>query len=157
MNCYKRLQVGQALYGSRSGFLWTPASITYGDNNRTQMVRTAGPGHFEDRTISAGCNLYLALAAYLAAGLDGIRNRMDPGEPNLGNMYAVGLEEIERRGIRLLPQSLPEALDHLEQDQVVLDALGPIGPEFLGLKRDEWSQYHRTVGAWETDRYLTLF
>ena len=157
VNCYKRLQVGQALYGSRSGFLWTPASITYGDNNRTQMVRTAGPGHFEDRTISAGCNLYLALAAYLAAGLDGIRNRMDPGEPNLGNMYAVGLEEIERRGIRLLPQSLPEALDYLEQDQVVLDALGPIGPEFLGLKRDEWSQYHRTVGAWETDRYLTLF
>ena len=68
VNCYKRLQVGQALYGSRSGFLWTPASITYGDNNRTQMVRTAGPGHFEDRTISAGCNLYLALAAYSLQG-----------------------------------------------------------------------------------------
>ena len=108
VNCYKRLQVGSALYGSRSGFLWTPASITYGDNNRTQMIRTAGPGHFEDRTISAGCNPYLAFAAYLAAGLDGIHNRLDPGEPNLGNMYALGVEEIQRRGIRLLPQSLPK-------------------------------------------------
>ena len=157
VNCYKRLQVGSALHGSRSGFLWTPACITYGDNNRTQMVRTAGPGHFEDRTISAGCNLYLALAAYLSAGLDGIRRRLDPGEPNLTNMYDVGLEEIRRRGIRLLPYSLSDALDHLEEDSVVLDGLGPIGPEFLRLKRSEWDQYHRQVGQWETDRYLTLF
>ena len=157
VNCYKRLQVGPALFGSRSGFLWTPAFITYGDNNRTQMVRTAGPGHFEDRTISAGCNPYLALAAYLTAGLDGMRRQLDPGEPNLGNMYEVGLEEIARRGIRLLPQSLPEALDHLEGDEVVLGALGAVGKDFIGLKRAEWTQYHRQVGSWEIDRYLTLF
>ena len=68
VNCYKRLQVGGSLLGSRSGFLWTPAFISYGDNNRTQMIRTAGPGHLEDRTMSAACNPYLALAAYVTAG-----------------------------------------------------------------------------------------
>ena len=61
VNCYKRLQVGPALMGSTSGFLWTPAFVSYGDNNRTQMIRTAGPGHLEDRTMSAACNPYLVL------------------------------------------------------------------------------------------------
>ena len=78
VNCYKRLQVGEALLRSRSGFLWTPAFISYGDNNRTQMIRTAGPGHLEDRTVSAGCNPYLALAAYLSAGMDGVRRELFP-------------------------------------------------------------------------------
>ena len=54
VNCYKRLQVGAGLYSARSGFTWTPAFITYGDNNRTQMIRTAGPGHLEDRTVLSG-------------------------------------------------------------------------------------------------------
>ena len=79
VNCYKRLQVGSALMGSRSGFLWTPAFVSYGDNNRTQMIRTAGPGHLEDRTMSAACNPYLAFAAYVAAGLDGDRQPCRPG------------------------------------------------------------------------------
>ena len=61
VNCYKRLQLGAGIYSSRSGFTWTPAFITYGDNNRTQMIRTAGEGHFEDRTVSAAANPYLAL------------------------------------------------------------------------------------------------
>ena len=157
VNCYKRLQMGAALRGSRSGYTWTPAFVAYGDNNRTQMIRTAGPGHLEDRTISAGCNPYLALAAYLSAGLDGVRRKLDPGEPNLGNLYGVGLEEVRRRGIRTLPESLAEALGELERDEVVKDSLGPIAPEFISLKWDEWKQYHRQVGQWEIDRYLTLF
>ena len=157
VNCYKRLQVGPALMGSRSGFLWTPAFVSYGDNNRTQMIRTAGPGHLEDRTMSAACNPYLALAAYVTAGLDGVANKLDPGEPNLGNMYDLGLEEIERRGIRVLPQSLPEALDGLRQDEVVRGALGVIYDEFVNLKEAEWKEYHRQVSQWELDRYLTMF
>ena len=56
VNCYKRLRMGPGLTGARSGFTWTPAFISYGDNNRTQMIRTAGPGHLEDRTVSAACN-----------------------------------------------------------------------------------------------------
>jgi glutamine synthetase len=157
VNCYKRLQMGAALRGSRSGYTWTPAFIAYGDNNRTQMIRTAGPGHLEDRTISAGCNPYLSLAAYLSAGLDGMRRKLDPGEANLGNLYAMGPEEAQRRGIRMLPESLAEALSELERDDVVKNSLGPIAPEFISLKRDEWKQYHRQVGSWEIDRYLTLF
>ena len=157
VNCYKRLQMGAALRGSRSGYTWTPAFIAYGDNNRTQMIRTAGPGHLEDRTISAGCNPYLSLAAYLSAGLDGMRRKLDPGEANLGNLYAMGPEEAQRRGIRMLPESLAEALSELERDDVVKNSLGPIAPEFISLKWDEWKQYHRQVGSWEVDRYLTLF
>ena len=157
VNCYKRLAMGLDLFSSRSGYLWTPAFITYGDNNRTQMIRTAGPGHFEDRTISAGCNPYLAKAAYIAAGLDGIREKLDPGEPNLGNMYAVSSEERKRRKIDVLPQTLAEALDALEQDPVVLEALGAIAPDFIELKRAEWKEYNRQVSAWEIERYLTMF
>ena len=157
VNCYKRLQVGSALMGSRSGFLWTPAFVSYGDNNRTQMIRTAGPGHLEDRTMSAACNPYLAFAAYVAAGLDGIKNRLDPGEPNLANMYDLGLEEIQRRGIRLLPQSLAEALDELRKDELVQGALGDIAGDYIDLKDAEWREYHRQVSQWEIDRYLTMF
>jgi glutamine synthetase len=157
VNCYKRLQLGAGVFSSRSGFTWTPAFITYGDNNRTQMVRTAGPGHFEDRTVSAGCNPYLALAAYVAAGLDGIERKLDPGEPNLGNMYECSPAQVRERGIRILPQSLWEALDELRHDEVVKGALGPIANEFIELKAREWTTYHRQVTPWEVNEYLTFF
>ena len=157
VNCYKRLQIGPALMGSTSGFLWTPAFVSYGDNNRTQMIRTAGPGHLEDRTISAACNPYLAMAAYVTAGMDGIHRKLDPGEPYLGNLYDLGLEEIGRRGIRLLPQSLAESLDELRQDELVQKSLGVIYDEFASLKQGEWREYHRQVTQWELDRYLTMF
>jgi glutamine synthetase len=156
VNCYKRLQVGRGLTGTRSGFTWTPAFVTYGDNNRTQMIRTPEPGHVEDRTVSAAFNPYLAFAAYIGAGLDGIRRGLDPGEPNRDNAYALGLEEMARRGVRLLPQSLAEALAELEHDEVIQSALGPIAAEFLRLKHEEWDEYHRQVTTWEVERYLTL-
>lgn len=156
VNCYKRLQIGQGLYSARSGYTWTPAYITYGDNNRTQMIRTPDAGHVEDRTVSAAFNPYLAFAAYLHAGLDGIKRKLDPGPPNLGNMYALSLEEMARRNIRVLPQSLNEALDELERDEVIQAGLGPIYPEFLKLKRMEWNDYHRQVSPWEVERYLTM-
>jgi glutamine synthetase len=156
VNCYKRLQIGQGLYSARSGYTWTPAYITYGDNNRTQMIRTPDAGHVEDRTVSAAFNPYLAFAAYVCAGLDGIKRRLDPGEPNLGNMYELSMEEMTRRRVRVLPQSLSEALDELERDPVIQAALGPIYPEFLNLKRMEWKDYHRQVSAWEVERYLTM-
>ncbi len=157
VNCYKRLQVGAGLTGTRSGFTWTPASITYGDNNRTQMIRTPGPGHFEDRTISAGCNPYLALAAYLACGLDGIDKKLDPGEPNLGNLYERSPAEVRAKGIGMLPQSLYEALEELRRDEVVQEALGPVAGEFIDLKSREWATYHRQVTPWEVEQYLTAF
>jgi glutamine synthetase len=147
--------MGPALTGSRSGYTWTPAFITYGDNNRTQMLRIPEPGHVEDRSISSAFNPYLGIAAYLAAGLDGIDRRLDPGEPNLGNLYTADIETMARRGIKTLPQSLPEALAALEADAVIREALGPIVDEFLRLKRDEWREYHGQVDPWEVRRYLT--
>jgi glutamine synthetase len=156
VNCYKRLQIGQGLTSSRSGFTWTPAYITYGDNNRTQMIRTPGPGHVEDRTVSSAFNPYLGFAAYIYAGLDGIKQKIDPGDPNLGNMYAMSLEEMAQKSIRVLPQSLHEALGELERDPVIKAALGPICSEFQTVKRGEWNDYHRQVTAWEVERYLTM-
>lgn len=157
VNCYKRLLVGPGLTSPRSGFTWTPAFISLGDNNRTQMLRVCGPGHVEDRSVSAACNPYLAFAAYLAAGLDGVNNRLECPAPNFGNLYSLTRAEIYKRGLATLPQSLREALTELEQDPVILEALGPIQAEFLKVKWQEWNEYHRTVSTWETDQYLTAF
>jgi glutamine synthetase len=121
------------------------------------MIRVAGPGHCEDRTVSAGCNPYLALAAYLAAGFDGVERKLDPGPANFGNLYELSLAEIEKRGIRLLPQSLTEAIIELEQDTVVRGALGAISDEFIELKKREWATYDRQVTPWEINQYLTFF
>ena len=157
VNCYKRLQTGHAVFGARSGYTWTPVFITYGDNNRTQMIRTAGPGHLEDRTVSSACNPYLAFAAYVSAGMDGVRRGLDPGDANTDNMYELSADQLEKRRVRTLPQSLPEAMDELSGDQVVKDALGPIYDEFMRVKSGEWSSYHGQITRWELDRYLTMF
>ena len=156
VNCYKRLQIGAGLQSTRSGFTWTPAFASYGDNNRTQMIRVAGPGHCEDRTVSAGCNPYLGLAVYLAAGLDGIERKLNPGEPNLGNLYERSLKDITESGIKLLPQSLAESIAELRGSELIRSALGPIAEEFIELKTREWETYHKQVSQWEVDQYLTV-
>lgn len=157
VNCFKRLQLGQGLMSSRSGFTWTPAFAGYGDNNRTQMIRVAGPGHCEDRTVSSGCNPYLALAAILVAGIDGIERKLDPGNPNVGNLYERSLTEIRAQGIKVLPQNLFEALQELRGDAVVRGGLGRIADEFITLKSKEWESYDRQVTPWEVNQYLTSF
>ena len=102
---------------------------------------------------------FVALAAFVGAGIDGIERGLDPGEPFIGrNMYETTLEEMRAHGIRYLPQSLSEALDEFERDEVVHAALGPqLAAEFIRVKREEWVRYHNTVGQWEVDQYLTLF
>lgn len=156
VNCYKRLQIGSALMGNRSGFTWTPAFISYGDNNRTQMIRTPGPGRFEDRSLSAANNPYLAFAAYIAAGIDGIVNELDPGDPMTGkNLY--DMDPRQRAELKTLPQTLLEAVEEFERDEVIREALGPISDELITLKRAEWKEYHSRVSQWEIDKYLTFF
>jgi glutamine synthetase len=159
VNDYKRLSVGEFLTGATSGFTWTPAFVSYGDNNRTQMFRVPEPGRFECRLVSGSVNPYLGMAAFIAAGLDGIHRKLDPGEPNAGrNMYTLTLDEVKQGGVGLIPQSLPEALDTFEADPVIQGALGPeLAAEFVKVKRQEWVKYHNTVSQWEIDRYLTLF
>jgi glutamine synthetase len=122
------------------------------------MFRVPEPGRFECRVVSGAVNPYLGLAAFIKAGLDGIRRQLDPGEPNRENLYALSLDEVKARQLQFIPQSLPEALQALEQDAVIQTALGrELTQEFLTVKRQEWVQYHNTVSQWELDTYLTLF
>jgi glutamine synthetase len=159
VNCYKRLSVGEFLTGAVSGFTWTPAFISYGDNNRTQMFRVPEPGRFECRVVSGAVNPYLGLSAFIAAGLDGIRQKLDPGEPNTGrNMYTLSRDEVTKGTVGVIPQSLAEAITALEEDPVIQGGLGPeLAAEFVKIKRQEWVRYHNTVSRWEIERYLTLF
>jgi len=122
------------------------------------MIRIPGPGRIEDRAIDGAANPYLACAAILAAGLDGIENKIDPGESNTSNLYQVSREELTRRGIRLLPTTLREALGCLAKDTAVKEALGEdFASYYLTVKEEEWRQYHQTVSQWEIDRYLRIF
>lgn len=157
INCYRRIQSGEFVHSPTSGYTWTPAFASYGDNNRTQLFRCPSSNRFEDRSISAAVNPYLHLAAYIAAGLDGIRNAIDPGEPCIGiNVYEMSYDERRRRGMPLLPQNLLEALEALEADDVVKEGLGPIADEFIRLKKSEWSEFMRHVTPWEIKRYLSM-
>jgi len=153
VNSYKRLVVGRAL----SGATWAPAYIAYGDNNRTACVRVPY-GRLEIRLPDSGCNPYLVSAALIAAGLDGIDRKLDPGPPQNINLYELSPEQLSAKGIRLLPQSLKEAVDALERDEIVCGGLGAeLAREFIGLKRMEWTEYSRHVSDWESRRYLEFF
>jgi glutamine synthetase len=153
VNSYKRLVVGRAL----SGATWAPAYIAYGDNNRTACVRVPY-GRLEIRLPDSGCNPYLVSAAIIAAGLDGIDNKLDPGPAQNINLYQLTPEELDAKGIKLLPQSLKEAIDALEQNAVICSGLGPeLAQEFIRLKRMEWTEYSRHVSDWESRRYLEFF
>lgn len=152
VNSYKRLVVGRSLTGAT----WAPAYISYGSGNRSSMVRGPG-GRIELRLPDAGCNPYLATAAVIVAGMDGVDNDMDPGDPNNDNLYEYSPQQLRDSGIDILPQSLHEALDALEKDTVMMQALGPVAKEFLRLKRMEWVEYMRHVSDWEVTNYLEFF
>lgn len=151
VNSYKRLVVGRSLTGAT----WAPAYISYGDNNRSAMVRIPG-GRLELRLPDGSCNPYLATAAIIAAGLDGVQRGLDPGAPQNIDLYTLPAPERERSGIGLLPQNLHEALVALEEDTVLRTALGPVADEFLNLKHQEWVEYMRHVSDWEIAHYVDL-
>ena len=153
VNSYKRLVVGRSL----SGATWAPAYITYGDNNRTAMVRIPY-GRLELRLPDGSCNPYLASAGIMAAGLDGVRRKLDPGPPNNTNLYDLTPEQVSALGIGVLPQNLDQAIDAFAADTVLRQAVGEnLAQEFIRLKRMEWVEYSRHVSAWETSRYLEFF
>ena len=152
VNSYKRLVSG----GSTTGTTWAPVYVTYGGNNRTQMIRVSSGEHLEDRTADASLNPYLALTAILAAGLDGIENKIDPGPMNKDNMYKLTEDDLRRRGIEVLPSNLYEAATELEKDGVIAGALGDEFTQYyVRMKKKEWAEYHSAVSQWEIDRYLT--
>lgn len=152
VNSYKRLVVGRSLTGAT----WAPAYISYGDNNRSTMVRIP-KGRLELRLPDGSCNPYLATAAVIAAGLDGIDRQLDPGAPRNVNLYEWSAAQLKDAGIGLLPQNLGAALDALDADELIKSALGPVADEFLTLKRMEWIEYQRHVSDWEVKQYLEFF
>ena len=147
----------------QSGATWAPAYATYGGNNRTQMLRVPEGGRVENRAVDGSANPYLAMAAQLAAGLDGIDRGLDPGEPNRDNLYvlpAAGSRRAAASG--RMPPTLLHAMDELVADDVLRDALGktPDGDYvdyYAQVKREEFHAWHSVVSDWEVERYLTLF
>jgi glutamine synthetase len=153
VNSYKRLMVG----GSRTGATWAPAYISYGNNNRSTLLRVPF-GRLEMRLPDTSCNPYLATAAIIAAGLDGVERNLDPGEPHNFNIYNLTYEELEQHKIKILPQNLSLALDALEADKTICNALGSAFiEEFVENKRNEWLEYQRQVSDWEFKRYVEFF
>ena len=153
VNSYKRLVVGESL----SGTSWAPAYVAHGPNNRTAMIRTL-PGRFEWRVPDASANPYLATAALIAAGLDGIDRQLDPGPACTDDLFALPLAAIRERGIALLPQSLDAAIDALAASTLMQQTLGEtLHREFARLKRDEALGYARHVSGWELERYAAAF
>jgi glutamine synthetase len=155
VNSYKRL----VKQGSMSGFTWAPIFACYGNNNRTNAVRIPmGGGRIELRPADSACNPYLSTAMVLAAGLEGIAEDLEPGEPNRRNMYEVGAEELGALGIRELPRSLGEALDAFRDDPLSDAVMGrQMAASWHDTKRHEWLEYMAHVSQWETDRYLRFF
>jgi len=157
VNSYKRIGVG----APHSGSTWAPAYVAYGGNNRTLMLRVPEGGRVEHRAVDGAANPYLASAALLAAGLDGIDRDLDPGPQVQDNLFALTTEEVAARGIAHLPKTLDRALEELVGDPVLRAALGTVpGGDFIDyyarVKQAEFDAYHATVSEWEIDRYLTL-
>ncbi len=155
VNSYKRL----VPRGSMSGFTWAPVYICYGDNNRTNMLRIPlGGGRVECRAADISSNLYLGAAMILAAGLEGIREQLDPGEPHTENMYSHSLEQLAQMGIQFLPRNLGEAIAAFSTDPLSEKVMGSLMYKtYVDFKSAEWQEYHSHVSDWELQRYLKFF
>ena len=153
VNSYKRLVPGYE----------APVYVAWSDRNRSALVRkpaarTPAASRVELRSPDPSCNPYLALAAMIHAGLDGIERGLEAPNPVRENIYEFDEERREEYGIDTLPTTLAESLDALEADSVVMDALGGhVTEKFLEAKRAEVMDYRVSVSEWETERYLETF
>ena len=149
VNSYKRLVPGYE----------APVYIAWSMRNRSPLIRipaqTGTTQRIELRSPDSATNPYLAIAVCLAAGLDGIRNQIEPPASVEGNIFAMSEEEREKAGIKCLPTSLAEAIDGLEQDALIREVLGEhISRKYIEAKKEEWKEYCAAVSNWEIDRYL---
>ncbi len=155
VNSYKRL----VRQGAMSTFSWAPVFNSYGSNNRTNSIRVpAGGGRCESRNADGAVNPYLAAALALAAGLEGVREKLDPGKPNEDNLYEISEQDRMKRGIGFLPQTLQSAVQAFADDPFIEATLGAeLRNEFIRYKTEEWEGYHLAVSQWEVERYSHLF
>jgi len=153
VNSYKRLVPGYE----------APVYIAWSDRNRSALIRkpaarVPAASRIEARFPDPSCNPYLAFAALIHAGLDGIERGLDCPDPVRENIYEFDEQKREEYGIETLPTNLGEAVDALEADEVILDALGDhIGEKFVEAKSQEFEEYLVDVSQWELDRYLETF
>jgi glutamine synthetase len=145
VNSYKR----SGARTTTSGATWSPRQATYGGNDRTHLIRVPDTNRVELRASDGSANPYLAIAAVLAAGLDGLDRELDPGMPGV------------REGAMDLPPTLLHAVDALDADPVVAGALDVAGQGvaayYARAKREEFLEWHSQVSTWEIERYLTAF
>ncbi len=152
VNSYKRLVVGYE----------APVWVSWAKNNRSALVRVpltkpekASSTRIEYRAPDPACNPYLTLSVILAAGRAGIEGDYELPPETTQNLYELSTEEVEKMGVAPIPRSLAEALDVMEQSELVREALGAhIFEWFLRNKRNEWGSYKSHVSQWELDRYL---
>lgn len=151
VNSYKRLVIGRSL----SGTTWAPAHIAWGYNNRTTVVRVVA-GRLEFRLTDGSSNIYAALASTIAAMLDGVARKLNPPAPIDEDVYEWQAADFIAHDVKTLPQNLCEALVALENDAVLVKAMGnDYVAEYLATKTPEWIDYCRSVSDWEYKRYLT--
>lgn len=155
VNSYKRLVAGYE----------APVNIAWGQSNRSALIRVpqltpaqAKRGaRIELRCPDPASNPYLAFAAMLAAGLDGVKNQMSAPQPEEGNIWKLSREEMEERGIETVSSTLLEALECLEADPVVRSVLGEdLFAKFKRVKMKEWDSFRTSVSAWELERYMNV-
>jgi glutamine synthetase len=152
VNSYKRLVPG----------FEAPTNLAWSMRNRSPLVRIPdrrGTGtRCELRMPDPSANPYLALSVQLAAGLDGITQKLVPPDPVNKNIFEMSFRERRRYRIDELPRDLREALESLEKDRVIRDALGDhIYERFVEAKEEEWLESVTQVSAWELERYLSVY
>ncbi len=153
INSYKRLVPG----------FEAPIYVCWSPRNRSALVRVPmylrkpSAIRLEYRGVDPSCNPYLAFSAQLAAGLDGIKKKIDPGDPVLEDVYELSPEKKREFGIGELPTTLRDALDHLASDELMREVLGShIFDAFMSLKYDEWNQYCLYITPWEILKYFDI-
>jgi glutamate---methylamine ligase len=148
VNSYKRINAAPTM----SGATWSPSSISYAGNNRTHMIRIPDAGRFELRLADGAANPYLLQAAILAAGINGLRNKRDPGKRLDINMYTEGHTV---RDVRRLPLNLLDALRNFETSDMLKSAFGEATvASYATLRHADWNDYARHLTDWE--RQTTL-
>jgi len=156
INSYRRINAPP----TKSGATWSPSSISFTGNNRTHMIRVPDPGRFELRLMDGSSNPYLLQAGVIAAGLDGLINKIDPGEPLFCNMYT---DHKNYPNLEKLPDDIEEALENLNNNKTLKEAFGEtVIASYIKLKKQELVSFdkeerfdkHSPITGWERNNTL---